>query len=440
MMRTGMNGLKVKSSKRTCCSLLHHLQQSSSPSTAVSSGYHILLCGAPAPHSIAENKFPARLYYLPSSLPRWQRITKSFHLHDEINNAILKSIDGGRATYLVHNSLRTYTAAMSWDESHWDNTNNLAISSIHFEKLNLTVAVIFGCSRHQMERVEQLLAMSPEVKSHPLLTVGLFAELHKDRMRDIVMRAVGECDAAIMQLGLNQNSPPVAKRDFMLSKRLRDFRFRTKMAEEEVRTTKGLLQKMIAQVEEEHALRNFQDDADFAVSTRRFRQRFAELEIEFETMMARCRMTFDDMTYSEDLLMTEILSHDAERARDQAKVSTVIAFVAMLYLPITTVATNFAMPVFSFANDWRDIYFRETDADKPPVLSSYFWVYLIVSVTLTAFTVFSWWHYTKSTSREQKRKKALKQRRLSARVESGASKHEGIWFQAISEDGSKGLV
>lgn len=70
------------------------------------------------------------------------------------------------------------------------------------------------------------------------------------------------------------------------------------------------------------------------------------------------------------------------------------------------------MPVFDFDNDWRDIRFRESDAgpDSPsqdrkaegggnnkPVLSFYFWIYLIVSFSLTAITVFGWWRYTRTS-------------------------------------------
>jgi hypothetical protein len=36
---------------------------------------------------------------------------------------------------------------------------------------------------------------------------------------------------------------------------------------------------------------------------------------------------------------------DAETAQHQAKVSTVIAFMAMLYLPITTIAVRLRLPV-----------------------------------------------------------------------------------------------
>jgi hypothetical protein len=68
--------------------------------------------------------------------------------------------------------------------------------------------------------------------------------------------------------------------------------------------------------------------------------------------------------------------------------------------------TIFAMPVFNFQNDWRDIRFHpaatsdgdeSNDPARPkPVLSSYFWIYLIVSVCLTAVTVFGWWRYTRT--------------------------------------------
>ncbi|KAK4660136.1 hypothetical protein QC762_0015880 [Podospora pseudocomata] len=205
-------------------------------------------------------------------------------------------------------------------------------------------------------------------------------------MQEIVKNAVYECTAAITELKLDRDAPPVVKRDFKLSRKLRNCRLKTKMAEEEV--------------EEEQRLYQSWDDDDGDGGSSRLR--FEEIGIELDALMARCRIMFDDMTYSEELFMNELLSDDAERARDQAKMSTVIAFVAMLYLQITAVATIFAMPIFAmpifeFQNDWRDIYFKqaEPNASKQPVLSSYFWVYLIVSVTLPAFTVFGWWHYAR---------------------------------------------
>lgn len=103
--------------------------------------------------------------------------------------------------------------------------------------------------------------------------------------------------------------------------------------------------------------------------------------------------------------------------------------------------TIFAMPVFDFENDWRDMYFRETSDDTKPVLSSYFWIYLLVSATLTAFTVFGWWYYTKSTSREQKRKRALKAKRQPTFVvKSRVNEYGKRWYMGRPENDSKGMV
>ncbi|KAK4682469.1 hypothetical protein QC764_0019470 [Podospora pseudoanserina] len=324
-----------------------------------------------------------------------------------------------------------YTVAMSWDHQSWTSSaHSVAISSTYFSSSKLTVAVLFGCSEEQIARVEDLLASSPEVKSHPLLTVGLFAELHKDRMQEIVKNALYECTAAITELKLDRDAPSVVKRDFKLSRKLRNCRLKTKMAEEEVRTTKGLLEKMIPQVEEEQRLYQSWDDGEFATSTRRFKQRFEEIGIELDALMARCRIMFDDMTYSEELFMNELLSDDAERARDQAKMSTIIAFVAMLYLQITAVATIFAMPVVEFQNDWRD---AEPNASKQPVLSSYFWVYLIVSVTLTAFTVFGWWHYARGASKVHNRRMELKRNRKLVEGRGGRQRVTNGFFSGHGE-------
>lgn len=81
-------------------------------------------------------------------------------------------------------------------------------------------------------------------------------------MQEIVKNAVYECTAAITELKLDRDAPPVVKRDFKLSRKLRNCRLKTKMAKEEVRTTKGLLDKMITQVGEDQRLYQSWDDDD----------------------------------------------------------------------------------------------------------------------------------------------------------------------------------
>lgn len=95
--------------------------------------------------------------------------------------------------------------------------------------------------------------------------------------------------------------------------------------------------------------------------------------------------------------------NEAKESRHQAKAATVLAFVAMVYLPSTTVATIFAMPIFDWKARWWNFYGAfvaqlstdessstnqtSTDPGPKPVLSGYFWIYLAVSLFLTFLTV-----------------------------------------------------
>jgi hypothetical protein len=252
---------------------------------------------------------PSLLSSLPLAATTWKRVTECFYLHDAIRNAIKRSNTSPSSTYLVkktgHEVVEMYTAATSrvWPE-------NLAIASTHFRHSRLTIAVIFGCTAEQMKMVEKLLLGAPEVKSHPLLMVGLFAELHRDRVTDIVMDAVADCDIATMKLGLNGETRPQVRRSFELSRELRNCRLKTKKAEEEIRSAQGQLHKMMQQIEEWVHRTGSSTGVqgaewlgdDFTTSNIRFKHRFEEISIEFDALMARCRMTFDDMTYSEELV------------------------------------------------------------------------------------------------------------------------------------------
>jgi hypothetical protein len=233
----------------------------------------------------------------------------------------MKQNSSQSSTYFVKKEgkevLEMYTAAtgMSRDSGFLD---KIAISSTHFRHSRLTVAVIFGCTEKQMRKVERLLSHAPEVKSHPLLMVGVFAELHRDRVDDIVRDAFADCDIATLKLGMDGKTRPEIRRSFELSRELRNCRLKAKRAEEEVRSSQGQLHKMMGQIEELVQVHRTQGspgvqhsgeaDENFTMNTLRFKHRFEEISIEFDAMMAQCRMTFDDMTYTEELVIEDIFT------------------------------------------------------------------------------------------------------------------------------------
>ncbi|RMJ13906.1 hypothetical protein CDV36_006436 [Fusarium kuroshium] len=79
----------------------------------------------------------------------------------------------------------------------------------------------------------------------------------------------------------------------------------------------------------------------------------------------------------------------------------------MAYLPITALATIFALPVFDFKARWRDMYnqpanWSESSGDdnpdtgspsssSPPIMSIYFTYWISTSLVLTWLTIECWW-------------------------------------------------
>ncbi|KAK0712057.1 hypothetical protein B0H67DRAFT_669833 [Lasiosphaeris hirsuta] len=297
-----------------------------------------------------------------------------------------------------------HTAVMSFEHRDW--TDNIAISSTHFRDSNFTVAIIYGCSDELkdgqpsvMDNIESLLARSPEVKGHPLLLPGLFAELQRDRTEDLVVcSAQSELEHLMFELKLTQKSEPsdwdvnhrLGELDWFMFRRLGGIRLKMMDIEEEARV----------------------NDWDvFKKNTKRFKVRFEELCNELDAFMVRCRRGFEEATFARELREVEVSRQEAGTASRQTRINTAIAFVAMLYLPITLVATIFAMPVFDFKNHWTDARLRYAPSDGPnpnssnssqaqqtpeaPVVSGYFWWYLIASVSLTVLTVSLWSWYTR---------------------------------------------
>lgn len=63
---------------------------------------------------------------------------------------------------------------------------NFALSATHFKNANLTLAVVLGATPQQVCKVEDLLSHAQEAIGHPLLMLGLSAELMLDLLTDSV--------------------------------------------------------------------------------------------------------------------------------------------------------------------------------------------------------------------------------------------------------------
>ncbi|KAK4448663.1 hypothetical protein QBC34DRAFT_406555 [Podospora aff. communis PSN243] len=389
-------------------------------------GYQILMSARVPPVQLKPER-PSGLWYLPIDGTTWKQIVRQFKVHNVIRKALKR--DKSYCTFLSSRSsvesVEMFTAVSS---SLWE--YNIAISSTHFTKSQLTLAVIYGCNEDQMKKVQRLLEASPGVRAHPFLMVGIFAELQRDRIEALVREEEKELDIMMSQdLKLyHDDVVPTKARGlgWKRGRRIPMFRSHVNRLEEEARGIKCQMEKMVkhmegvakreaakipallqrektetVQEEKKRAHNEAKSLQDFVAKTERFVERFEEICVELDSFMARCRLALDELTFAREVFV-------AYNASQQTRTSAVVGFVAMLYLPITAMATIFATPVFDFKNDWQDLrlnHLGSSDSDQDssgdrnlPVVSGYFWWYFLSSALLSLATVIYW--NTKRKERE----------------------------------------
>ncbi|KAK3381742.1 hypothetical protein B0H63DRAFT_511492 [Podospora didyma] len=265
-----MNGPRAKCLK---CDLRKHSQDHDR------SGYHVLLSGRARPVQL-DPELAADFGDLPFSLEWWQKITKSFYLHGVIRKTI--ALDHGKScsTFLV---------------SPPKNPTGIELDS-ELDTLEILLWQLFmAATRHKWRWVEYLLRGSPEVKDHPFLMLGVFAELQRDRIDDLVYQVVGDCDELLLK---SRAFPLLAadskiRLDWKLIRDLINCRLRANMTEQEVMVTKGQQQQLLVQAMEALQVETLDDGKGssarshhrFSPSTNRFRHRFEEMQLEFDEMM-----------------------------------------------------------------------------------------------------------------------------------------------------------
>lgn len=63
--------------------------------------------------------------------------------------------------------------------------DDLALSVTFFPRTSTTFAVVYGCNNAQMEEIEKRIQRAGDSTEHPLLLMGIFAELERKRLVDL---------------------------------------------------------------------------------------------------------------------------------------------------------------------------------------------------------------------------------------------------------------
>ncbi|KAJ2991658.1 hypothetical protein NUW58_g2437 [Xylaria curta] len=305
-------------------------------------------------------------------------------------------------------------------------TGSFAFASTHFESRRFTSAVVFGCSRNQIRDVKRLVSSFRHTNRHPLLMLGIFAELElrriekvmSARLRDYMHLKTNLQDAA-ERFGVASRQRYYRPRDekhFSLFswdtvKQFLTIRDQLQDAEEEIEAAKRHLDKVCRQFDElreDYKRENNQNEEASKENlevTQILSERFYDIASRLDGFSSQCRLRVESISFWTEFTGSEFARQEANISAQNAKLATFIAFMALVYLPITGVATILAMPIFGWANDWKDLLFQSVETiDKfngssvdsgsasvtgtsLPVVSGYIWVYISMSFLLLIVTL-----------------------------------------------------
>ncbi|KAK0667285.1 hypothetical protein QBC41DRAFT_374816 [Cercophora samala] len=328
------------------------------------SGFHILFPSRVKPFEIRDENddlktSPKEHYYLPFSKANWARIVKHFHINRVIMDAMRenKCYTGFQNKRLQNDHMIRWFTGVT---SPKNDPLSVSMSAVYFPQYRLSLAVVYNCDTMQLNLVKRLLRASPEASSHSLLMVGLFVEIQHHRISALMSDVTKELDQ--ITTILNSKS---SKFEYEENQKLRDALVAAKHCEEEARTARSQLEKIMKHATDHEKADHRGASAEYIQTTKRFKERFKQIYYQLEAISAESRVKAEELRTTSDLYLAQLARSEAREAASlafsatrQAEISKYIALMAMFYLPLTAVSTIFATPVFKFENHWVDVNWK----------------------------------------------------------------------------------
>ncbi|KAI8965303.1 hypothetical protein F5Y11DRAFT_344746 [Daldinia sp. FL1419] len=302
------------------------------------------------------------LSHLPFSRLVFERILGRFFVHDSIARTIFRNYAATFSrTYLpIEKSQGTALVYNCRSSAHWQ--DDLALSVTYFPDTRRTYAVFYGCNSHSagktiMERISNRFVRSSEDSfCHPMLSVGIFAEIERLRMRELVLSRKTALQDTID--GLQAHGYGVLTN----SKSHVDPWLNVYAIRNGLECWIGVLASMIAHIDElSRAYDQINDGGSFYNTGRRIKDRLSEIHAEYLDLIRECNMIIDGMTLATNLALARDNMNESKQMKS-------IAVVTMIFLPGTFVATLFSMSIFDLS-------------------SRYAWLYPCVTIPLTVVIV-----------------------------------------------------
>ncbi|KAI2613200.1 uncharacterized protein GGS25DRAFT_478935 [Hypoxylon fragiforme] len=339
----------------------------------------------------------------------WEKIVKSFHVHRSVIRSIARHVSCFSSIYRDEGTSTKskiyFTARMSKLLP-----GDLALSVTYIPGTSSTFAVIYGCNEHQKQEVEKRIRLAEDKTKYPLLIIGIFAELERERL---VENAEGLVDGFALTSNRFENEAWDASVHMSNEKTQGYLRLcaQSRNITDQIRAVKRQTLKLMGEIDEfndyfaSHKGEAYSGGADnsskkarhFRKAGAQMKKRLQDIINEYDDKVDECNMIVGNTTLAMQTVWNQIARHDSELNTRIAQTNTVvsleakkegtqmklIALLTMVYLPFSSVAAIFSMDLF----DWDP-------PEGKPVVSKFFWVFAVVAVGLTAITFFAWYQIT----------------------------------------------
>ncbi|KAI0810574.1 hypothetical protein GGR55DRAFT_644472 [Xylaria sp. FL0064] len=409
-------------------------------------GYCILFIPAPAKVEIKAGPSPVMSHGNYTALPlisndNWKKVATAFRLPGHYDRVVTRNITS------VTSVPRTYSFNGNFKERLWMHVAMtrpryslpkyaaFALAATHFQTQNVTFAIMVGCSEDQIDKIESLVRGWGDAVGHPLLMLGICAELHLDRLDQLTIKQDLDYQKLLDEVKGNATSDSNDKFSWKLIDKVRHAREDAKRVEAEVDTTKlqlsnavtSSVRKLLAQYitlhndteaadpkgkSPAHSIAKLQRELELKIETTHlFEERFNDILSRLDGLSARCRISVEGISFTTDIFRSELARLEAQLGRQEASISAkntklgvAISLIALTYLPLTAVASIMGMPIFQWTNDWRDWRYRAvgrsnssttgTDSQaRLPVVSGYIAIYFPIAIGLIIVILTSFARY-----------------------------------------------
>ncbi|KAI1115129.1 hypothetical protein F5Y14DRAFT_450489 [Nemania sp. NC0429] len=346
-------------------------------------GFTVLLCPASETDSTNASypwsNAPSTLRTVPLSKHILGTIAKRFNISATVFQIIAETYTHMSTPDFEANETASNTCSALFHSGVSNYPGNIALVYTHSPKHESSCGIFLGCSEKDMDAVYDMLDRCGPTCTDPLLLPIVFAELQTSHLRELQEAFMDHAHNIFTEFEILLRSQKHSYR-LDLIRKLDTVRADVITFEDDIAIANRHLKSLI--------------DCSHYASDKRFRKRFEQISREYDDLLGACR----------PILQTAVISADTYQAgisRHLANTSMVLAFVAMIYLPISTVATIFAIPIIDFKADWRDIHGNPVHSSlnssgaQPVVVSYYLTHYLGISFALLFLTLEGWHMFTR---------------------------------------------